>query len=144
LNTLKSPSKKRVAFIIRWLGGWLPLWLCTGVVIKGSILSPSEIPSFLHRFNDKLIHGVEFLLLYLSAVNAFRLAKSAVFRHSGIMAFAYCVLIAILTETAQRYVKGRSPDVYDLFADTVGMTAGLLLYGLSRYWSYTHFRRAGA
>lgn len=87
---------------------------------------------------------MEFFLLYLSAVHAFRLAKSALFRHSGIMAFGYCILVGVLTEAAQHYVKGRSPDVYDLFADALGTAAGLFVYGLSRYWNYTHYRRAGA
>jgi len=142
LNTLKSPSKKQVSFAARWLGGWLPLWLCTGCVFKGAILSPSEIPHFLHRFNDKLVHGAEFFILYLSAMNAFRLAKSAVFKHSGVVAFTYCVFIGLLTEMAQRYVKGRSPDVYDLLADTLGAAVGLFVYGFWRYWSYTHYSRA--
>jgi VanZ family protein len=141
LNTLKSPSKKRVSFAARWLGGWLPLWLCTGLVFKGSLLAPSEIPHFFNRFNDKLVHGVEFFLLYLSAVHAFRLAQSALFRHAGVVAFAYSIFIGILTEVAQRYVKGRSPDVYDLLADTLGAAVGLLVYGLFRYGSYTRYKR---
>jgi len=142
LSTLKSPFKKRRSTAVRWLTGWGPLWLCTGLVFKGSVLPPSQIPQFLHRFNDKLIHGVEFFLLFFSAVNAFRLAKSAVFRHAGVTAFAYSILIGILTEVSQHFVEGRQPDVYDLFADTVGISAGMVLYGVIRYWNYTNFRRA--
>ena len=138
MNTLKSPSKIKVSFAKRWLGGWLPLGLCTGLIFKGAILSPSEIPHFLYRFNDKLIHGVEFFLLYLSAINAFRLAKSALFRHSGVMAFGYCIFWAVFTEAVQYFVKGRSPDVYDLLADTVGAAAGLFCYG---YRTYTNGQR---
>lgn len=118
------------------------MWLCTGLVFKGAILSPSQIPHFLHRFNDKLLHGAEFFILYLTAVNAFKLAKSPLFRHTGVLAFAYCSLIGILTELAQRYVSGRSPDVYDLLADTVGAALGLTAYGFLKYWSYTHYKRS--
>ena len=142
MRTLKSPSKKNASFAARWLGGWLPLWLCTGLVVKGAVLTPAEIPHFLYRLNDKLIHGVEFLLLYLFALNAFRLAKSAMFRHSGVMAFGYCVFWAVLTEALQYGVKGRSPDVCDLLADTVGAVVGLFFYGFVRYRAYTNGQRA--
>jgi len=141
LNTLKSPSKKQAPFIIRWFGGWLPLWLCTGLIIKGAVLEPSKLPTFLAYFDDKLIHGAEFFLLFLFAIHAFRLAKSAVFRHSGVMAFAYCMFVGVLTEAAQFYVQSRSPDVYDLLADTAGIAAGFCVYGLVRYCSYTRYQK---
>ncbi len=124
--TLNSAS-----ILQRLFAGWLPFWACN------AILPPSQIPRFLHRFNDKLIHGVEFFVLFWAAFNAFRLARSGWIKHSGILAFGWCCFMGVLTETVQYFVKGRSSDVADLRADALGAGLGLMFYGLWRFKQYT-------
>ena len=130
--TLRSAS-----ILTRFFAGWLPFWACNALILKGALLPPSQIPRFLHRFNDKLIHGVEFFLLFWAAFNAFRLAKSAWIKHSGILAFGWCCFMGVLTEIVQFFVKGRTSDVSDLRADALGAGLGLILYGLWRFRQYT-------
>ncbi len=84
----------------------------------------SEIPHFLVQFNDKLIHGTEYFILFWIARYAFtktRIQKLNC-RPAGAAVF-YSLLLGALTEVLQLWVPTRSCELADFGADALG--AGL-------------------
>ncbi len=111
----------------RWLAGWIPLGIYSAVVVQGALLSPEDFPRFFSRWDDKFAHGAEYFFLFLFALNAFEKAKSVWLRNfSRPLGFGYCSLMGGLTECAQFFVPGRSPELKDFAADLLGAGAGAL------------------
>jgi len=146
LNTLKNPSRIEASFLKRGLCGWVPFWIYSALVFEGAILPASEIPEFLHRYNDKFLHFSEFFLLFLISENAFRMAKQRLSGHPGMMAYGYCILMGVITEMAQHFAKGRTPEFYDFIADAAGAGLSFALYGFIKLQYYRRLyaaRRSG-
>lgn len=117
--------------------GWLPFWLCSYVIYQGAILPLDRIPRFLLVINDKLLHGTEFIPLFLFSVNAFNRAKKIwLNRHQALAAVLYCLFMALLTEFSQRFVPGRSASVNDAAADMIGAGVGFVFYRLALAFSH--------
>ena len=106
------------------LRAWVPFLIYTLLIIQGAILRPNRIPAFIYRINDKLLHGLEFFLLFFLALNAFLGMR---WRRSEAMAVIYCAFMGGLTEFLQLYVPGRSCDVKDWLADMAGTLFGLAI-----------------
>ncbi len=73
---------------------------------------------------DKLEHGAAFAIL--AGLMRLTWPKPSVF-----MTFLACTLYGGLIEVGQAFSPGRHPDLWDLFADAVGATLGLMLIN---YW----------
>ena len=128
MTTSKTPSSPD--FLQRWLLGWFPFWVYSGLVFESAVLPPRKIPHFLLHINDKVLHGTEYFILVLIALRTFGKAKTCFLREQAVwLALAYASLFGILTELAQLYVPGRACDFYDWLADFGGASAGLLLAG---------------
>jgi VanZ family protein len=113
----------------RWGCGWFPFWVYSYFVVRGSLLRPEEIPEFLERIHDKVLHAGEYFLLFFFAVNAFRVTKMDWLRlKAGVHALVYCLWVGGLTEWLQFYVPGRSTDFNDWLVDAAGAGLGLLLF----------------
>ena len=86
-------------------------------------------------YADKLVHGVTFGILATFIYLAWR-------RFGWALALAS--LYGVSDEVHQRFVPGRSADVTDWLADTLGALVALLLvrYALVRY--LTRLRQGGA
>ncbi len=116
------------AWVLRRFLAWTAFAAASFLVFRGATLPPEEVPQILIRFNDRLVHGMEYFLLFLLAANAFR--KTAwiwLTRFPYSLAFGYCLVMGILTETAQRYVPGRVPDIFDWASDGLGAAAGWMV-----------------
>lgn len=128
MNTSKKTSSAPEAFPDYrsgkfWILGWLPFLAYSFFVIESAVAPVSHLPRLFAAFNDKLIHGLEFFLLYALAVNALQRVLRAGFVP---LALGYCAVMGILTECLQFFVPSRSPDIADFLADAAGfLTAGI-------------------
>jgi Predicted integral membrane protein len=91
--------------------------------IRGDDMPKVDIPNI-----DKLFHFVEYFILGVILVRAF--ANTSV-KTSFNMILLLSVLIAsvygLLDEFHQRFVSGRSPEIFDLISDIIGALLGALL-----------------
>ena len=120
MNTMKS----------RWILGWIPFILASALIFHGSTLSPRALPPIFLRLDDKLVHGLEYFILFLLSANAFKRASQKwLVVYAASLAFGYCVLMGAVTETAQFFVPGRVPDLMDWAVDGLGAAfAWLILF----------------
>jgi hypothetical protein len=70
---------------------------------------------------DKLVHGLVF------AVCAYSVTRAWLGERSLLTLALLLVLFAVFTELAQIYIPGRSGDVFDVLADGIGVTVGIVL-----------------
>ena len=92
--------------------------------IQGDDIPKIDIPNI-----DKLFHFVEYFVLGALLVRAFvnysdKTSFKTIFLLSILIASAY----GILDEFHQRFVSGRSPEIFDIFSDIMGSLFGVLLY----------------
>ncbi|MEQ8507435.1 MAG: VanZ family protein [Rhodospirillaceae bacterium] len=99
--------------------------LCASWALGIAILSllPAETAISTGGY-DKLEHGTAFAVLAI--LMRLTWPKPHVF-----LIFLVCTLYGALIEAGQAFSPGRHPDLWDLFADALGATLGLILI---RYW----------
>ncbi len=114
------------------LGLWGPVVLQMAIIFGASSVSnPGALPG---GISDKAGHFAGYLILSLLLVRAL-----AAGRASGIgwrvlfLAVAATTLYGVSDELHQHFVPGRTPDVLDVAADSLGASAGALLALLVRY-----------
>ncbi len=112
-------------------------WSWNIVVFQGAILPGNRIPRFLFRFNDKLLHAVEYFILFFAAFSAFRMARRAWLRCRPLFnSLLWCFWMGLLTEWVQAFVPDRHPSVADWVADFVGAVLGVIFYIVLRQRPY--------
>jgi VanZ family protein len=116
------------------LGLWGPVVLQMAIIFGASSLSnPGALPGGL---SDKAGHFAGYLILSVLLVRA--LARG---RASGatwrvlLVAVLGAALYGVSDELHQRFVPGRTPDVLDVAADSLGAAAGALLALILRFAS---------
>jgi VanZ family protein len=103
---------------------WTPAVLQMAFIFAASSVPGSQLPSGIW---DKLAH-----LLVYAALGAFLMLPLSRGRMAGITgaSAAAAVVISLLygvsDEIHQMFTPGRSPDVMDVVADTIGASAGVL------------------
>lgn len=128
MTILKNPSNPKGVSARHFIFGWIPLWLCTAVLIAGAVL-PGDRLGLFATLNDKLIHGTEYFILFGIAANAFRGSKTpAIANRVMFFSFAYSFTMGALTEALQFLVPWRSPEWADLWVDFLGAGVGALLW----------------
>lgn len=91
-------------------------------------MPPSQIPDFLLKLDDKVIHASEFFILGLISCAAFSLEKPGVFsRHALMLSFVYALSLGAVTEWIQAWTPDRSPSWMDWAADAVGAVLAIAL-----------------
>lgn len=73
---------------------------------------------------DKVAHFGLFFILAVLAYPAFKFAAKNV-KWQIAISIIYGVLMSFLTEYGQQFVQGRSSDLFDFIADTLGVFCGL-------------------
>jgi VanZ family protein len=105
------------------LKGWLPSLVWAGVILVGTSLPSSAVPSRVSDF-DKVLHFTIYALL------AVLLARRFVEITSRWRAFLYTIVVSsafgAADEWHQQFIRGRFPERADLLADTLGATVGAL------------------
>lgn len=102
-----------------------------GIIFYSSSLSADKLPSLNIPNIDKLFHFIEYFVLGFLLVRAFFYSST---KPNYIYIFIASILIGSLygvsDEFHQRFVPGRTCDIFDLLADVISsaMGAGLSLY----------------
>ncbi len=99
------------------------------LIFIGTHLPSARMPH-LHA-SDKLYHfiafaGLSFLLCW--AIPSSRVSWGKILVLSALIAISY----AVLDELTQQFIPGRSCDIWDVAADSVGVFIGLVSYSLAR------------
>lgn len=121
-----------------WVG-WIPAAIWAAVLFFVSNQRSLDVD--LSGGLDKVAHFGAYLILGL-LLAAGRVGRTRIF--SLILLGS---LYGILDEVHQSFVPGRMPDVWDLVADALGVTFGVLIYYLIRRnlsWSGDAMSAAGA
>ena len=81
---------------------------------------------FFSFFIRKLAHFTEYLILGILSCNLVKQYRSLnKMEYSAILLF--CITYAISDEVHQMFVNGRSPQVFDVFVDSLGSSVGIFL-----------------
>ena len=98
--------------------------MCVLFFLPGSAL-PSEHGWMIMIRIDKLVHMFLFAVLFLE----WRFAFNPSLKSYSIWLFLLVVAYGLSVELIQKYwIPGRTFDLYDLLADTIGSIAGWLVY----------------
>jgi VanZ family protein len=89
---------------------------------------PVDVPPIIH--SDKLLHFFGFLVYFLITAKCYGILRDNE-NSSLIIPAAYCIIFGALDEYHQSFT-GRSADVFDFIADTIGVFAGVLVFGYFR------------
>jgi VanZ family protein len=100
----------------------------TAFVVYGLSSEPSTIPQFPWLALpgvDKLLHFILFAVEGISLAMAFSAFRG---RKQVFIILGWCFLLGGATELVQHFwVEGRTGDIIDLLADTIGSVIGLLI-----------------
>ena len=116
---------KRIGIIL-WF--WTPVVLWMALLYYSSSIHGEDIPKIDIPNIDKLFHFVEYFVLGALLVRAFANSSDKtnfklIFLLSILIASAY----GVLDEFHQRFVSGRSPEIFDIISDIIGSFSGALL-----------------
>jgi VanZ family protein len=120
--------------IISFMQFQLPLiaW-CVFVYTASSIPSPN-IPA-LGTYSDKFIHfGVFGTLCWLAHVAFHHQPSNSLKKYSLLGAFFFTVVFGFSDEFHQMFTPGRTADIFDILADTVGGIVYSMIYLRFRFY----------
>jgi VanZ like family len=109
-----------------------PFWLWAPVVLQlALIFAASSIPNLQQLpggMSDKSGHSIGYALLAVVLLRAFARGRLAgVTWRAGLAAIVLATMYGVSDEWHQSFVPGRSPDRYDVLADGIGATLGVVL-----------------
>jgi VanZ family protein len=112
-----------------WLRAWAPALLWAIVIFRLSAIPGDELPPLSAWNLDKLVHGGVYAVLgALSWWGARRTFARAHGRGRQLLVATICAAIyGITDELHQMLTPRRSPDPFDVMADTVGGLLGALI-----------------
>jgi VanZ family protein len=113
----------------RRIGRWLPPVVYMAAVFYVSSLS-NPAPEIAARVWDKAIHFVEYGVLAILFYRAF-LGEGLSPLAAALCALAATSAYGASDEWHQLFTPGRSSDVHDWFADTIGGTCGIAVYAIA-------------
>lgn len=105
-----------------------------GFTILNKDLTPNELEIITNRLNypfRKCMHASVYFILSIFIINAFREVKMDNWK-KYMYAILFCFLWAILDETHQLYVDGRTGQMIDVWIDTIGSILWVIIVILFR------------
>jgi VanZ family protein len=119
----------------------LPLFAWALAIFVASSIPAADFPDSPLFSHDKVLHFIAFfgfaLLLERALHHQDRLPSLS--RRSHLATLLITILYGAFDETHQAFVPGRTPDKYDLLADTIGAVAAILVV-----WFVARRRRSAA
>jgi VanZ like family len=106
---------------------WLAGVVCGSLISGNEMSSLEKVVPFLHY--DKLMHYGAYTGLAFLSVLAFE-------RRRGIAVALSMILLGAAIELGQHYSPGRTPDLDDAIANSIGVCSGIVLARLSEYISH--------
>lgn len=117
---------------------WIPLFLYLGLLTWGSLASADTMRSLPRLGWDKALHALAYAgvcSMVLFALTGYR--ASVAKRYWGTLVFA--ILYGALMEVGQaRMFRGRTPELYDILANTIGAGIYLIVF---YFWETRWCRR---
>ena len=121
------------------MGFRIALIIWTILMLTLSLLPDFQAPDLFPKYSDKIVHLIEYgiwatlFLLMLKQedrINNLLGAFVAVLLFGG--------MLGVFDEVHQSFISGRSMDLYDFFADVIGITVAIIvfriLYRKPRYY----------
>lgn len=113
---------------------YAPLIIYWIALVIGTSLPTVSVPSV--AFGDKIVHFATYLILsaLLNLTLLYQNKNDLLKSKHTVSAFIIVSIYGALDEIHQGFIPGRSQDIFDWLADTIGALAGvfLLLYLLKR------------
>ncbi len=100
-----------------------------------SSIPGSKLPSFSRVLNDKILHASEYFIFGLLIYRAFepKKNKNRFSWYRLVLPLVIIILFAISDEYHQGFVAGRTEDILDALADTIGgVMSALVIYIIER------------
>ena len=117
------------ALIKKFLKYWLPLYIYAGLIFYVSSIS-KPLPQVSIPYFDKFCHLIEYSIFGILAARAFKnSSKIVLYKNFKILAVLAAVAYGASDEFHQLFVSQRICDVFDLTADLIGGTIGVIFYG---------------
>lgn len=107
-------------------------WGCAFTATHWPASSSEGVMPFPHA--DKLVHGAIYALLAVTALAAATAWRIPLSLKLGLAVGGTLAALGILDEATQLLVRGRSADVMDWVADSLGAFLGIGLYAAGRMW----------
>ncbi len=106
-----------------------PALVWAGLIFASSSIPGSKFPNFVLLHHDKLIHTGIFLVFGLLIYRALMIrSKDNSFDFQRALIVIFCVVVyGASDEFHQSFVPGRTPDVWDATADTIGGILSLII-----------------
>ncbi len=124
-----TSHRTRMQTLLTWLWHWLPplMWMAVIFYVSSQPTLPSAPGPLLDAFLKKLTHAVEYALLFVLLLRAWRHHLSA--DQALRAALLTTALYAVSDEWHQAFVPGRKANGYDVLID---VSVPLLLWWLWR------------
>ena len=107
-------------------GRWLMETFCPMLLEYMESLSVDELAQW-HHVLRKCAHFTEYLILGMLAVNGMTEILVKVQRWRWWHPWVYCILVACVDETIQRFVPGRAGMIKDVCLDSAGAWVGVMI-----------------
>ena len=118
--------------IRKFLKYWAPLCLYAGIIFYMSSLS-HPLPRISIPYFDKVLHIVEYSIFGILTARALKNSLPAVLNKNFIiLAILITLAYGASDEFHQIFVPFRTCDIFDLTADLIGGTIGVIFYGKYR------------
>jgi len=107
---------------------WTPVVLWMALMFYSSSIKGEDIPKIDVPGIDKLFHFVEYFILGALLIRAFaNSSDKANFKLIFFLSILIASMYGVLDEFHQRFVSGRSPEIFDIVSDIIGSFSGALL-----------------
>ena len=112
----------------------IQFYLYLVLIIMGSSIHSSSMPKVGFIIWDKLLHVFEYMFFGILGFRAFRRKKDQT-QFFKISLILFGILFGCLDEYWQSFIPGRTPSLYDIVADGIGVSIGVLISSIF----YRHF-----
>ena len=130
-----QPTAHRIRLVRRDAGDrlkvrrWLPPLLWAGVIVLATSTPSDLVPQQVTTF-DKAAHFTMYAML--GGLLARELAETMRLWRAALLALAIGIGFGAIDEWHQQYIPGRSTELADWYADSLGAASGALLYAATR------------
>ncbi len=90
-------------------------------------MDAAEVVKLIHNFIRKCAHFSEYAALGMTAYITIRLFTNKTTGRVRICTILFCMLYAVTDEIHQHFIPGRAERVFDVFIDTCGAAAGVII-----------------
>lgn len=123
MNSIRSETSRHGKSILRW--ALVAVWMV--LIFIGSSLHGNDLPEA-PELVSVIVHFFEYFvltILLLWAIN--KRLSNPIDAVSSVSAFFVAGFYGVTDELHQIFVPGRIPDMFDLFVDTLGAFAAILI-----------------